>query len=275
MIKKIMIIVLLAIILCQGKCGAEEYVSKANPDHRVYYTSLPAGYAISEYKEHSRGSPGVLYRGKGGFLWYVQDHYYLNGEIVDSQMDQFAEQVYRREMERRRAQDAKVRSDSIALIPVSILILAVIILGIIGIRKGFKDEAVFFVNWPDAIFTIFSIYIFFILFLYTPLIVGGGFYPICALFLGYHAFMSVKFNKSYTDKWGMFYIFMGRILMVFVGMIAMSFLRGGNNKRERDILLNNPASFVFNLVMIMGMVHLLNRLINKERVVYVQGVYSL
>ena len=63
----------------------------------------------------------------------------------------------------------------------------------------------------------------------------------------------------------MFYVFMGRLLMIFVGA-TMVLLANGGNKKENHAPSGEAIKFVFDLAIIGVTANLLNRLINREAV---------
>lgn len=266
MIKKVFVFTLISISVCLARCSAEEYVSKTNSAHKISYASLPDGYSISAYKDFSLQNTGILYKGRTKRYWSMEDHYYLNGKMVDLQMDEFARQAYLEEMRWQQAQKKKEIAYKRYVIFSWSAFAVITVFGIIGVRKSLRNEAVFFVNWLDALFTVSSVFILFILFFYTPVFVNGWIYLICLASLGYHIFMSVEFNTHFTNPWGMFCIFMGRLFMVCVGAIAMCFLGDSNNKRENRNFSNEAMGFVFRVAFLGAMLSFLNRLINKEEV---------
>ncbi len=82
---KTFIALVFLLVVGTGYCNAGTYTSKENPQHSVEYKQ--AVYLTDgQCKNYSRQNPGTVVK-----CWStLSSHFYLNGEMVDDQMDEIA-----------------------------------------------------------------------------------------------------------------------------------------------------------------------------------------
>ena len=86
-----MILFFVVFFLCLGSACADTYVSKENPNYAIdYITSGGQVFGVGECKEWSRQRPQHVGKCRS-FLAY---HFYYQGEIVDSKIDEMAKKNY-------------------------------------------------------------------------------------------------------------------------------------------------------------------------------------
>lgn len=251
-----------------GYC--DTYVSKKNPAHTIEYQKISswAGFGQKVCSDYSLQRPGVICYIPSGFYG---GHYWLNGKMVDSKMDELAEQKYLRKIESERAAAEKSQKADIVASIVIVISLILLILAGIGIWAGWTDRMIFFHGMPDVIFS-------FLITIIAPvsaiiILQMGANNQVSewdkqlvawSLLLGmimYHVVMS--FQHASNKFLGICVLF-GRVLISIVGI---SVLFSGPGKRKDDPYGHHAvADTIAWMALLTGVVFFIRRLINKDRV---------
>ncbi|MCX5706006.1 MAG: hypothetical protein NTZ92_08135 [Candidatus Omnitrophica bacterium] len=273
--KKILSLFIL-LFLGVGIARSETYVSKENPDYTVEYITPGAqAFSVEECQEWSRQHPGNIVKCQSLFT----NHFYSRGEIVDSKIDDIAKNAYLNRVQEKKQTEVSEQTNTVLGLLLFAVITVFLTFGIIGIVKGYKQEAIFFYSWRD----------FFATFLYTIAICGGivgtisgisglvmkdgnpwwiGPVSFGAFIVG--CYLNARVPYKYSDnKFTAFCVFVGRIWAMFLTLfILVGWLGpGGKRKDESDAgyAIRTAMHYAMWTAITVWFTRLASNLVNGER----------